>query len=76
MILLTVCIVEMPSYTYTVKGEKLLSSRGYSCKIKRNVNVSPGSCGFSLYVYGDGSKAGEILKNYAVPYTKIVCGGA
>ncbi|NLT08946.1 MAG: DUF3343 domain-containing protein [Ruminococcus sp.] len=72
---MTVCIVEMPSYTYAVKGEKLLSSRGYPCKIKRNTNASPGSCGYSLFIYRDCEKAAGILAQYRVPYTNISYGG-
>ncbi|MBP3310463.1 MAG: DUF3343 domain-containing protein [Ruminococcus sp.] len=73
---MTVCIVEMPSYTYAVKSEKLLKSRGFPCEIKRNENASAGSCGYSLYVYRDSRRAVEILDKYAVPYTNIVYGGA
>ncbi|MBQ9808944.1 MAG: DUF3343 domain-containing protein [Ruminococcus sp.] len=72
---MTVCIVEMPSYTYAVKGEKLLSSRGYPCKIKRNVSASPESCGYSLYVYKNGKDALKVLDSYKVPYTRFYWGG-
>lgn len=67
-LILTVIIMEMPSYTFAVKGEKLLKARGISCDLKRNVNASPGSCGYSLYVRSDGKRAAEILKMNAVPF--------
>ncbi|MBR3283591.1 MAG: DUF3343 domain-containing protein [Ruminococcus sp.] len=70
-----VCIVEMPSYTYAVKGEKLLSSRGYPCKIKRNISASPGSCGYSLFIYKDVKNAVAVLEQYRIPYTRITYGG-
>ena len=75
VILLKVCVFEMPSYTYAVKGEKLLRSRGYTCKIKRKDNSSAGGCGFSLYVSERCRSAAEILDNYSIPYTFRVYGG-
>ncbi len=76
VILLKVCILEMPSYTYAVKSEKLLKSRGYSCEIKRSESSSGKGCGYSLKIFGECGNAAEILDNYSVPYTDIVCGGA
>ncbi|MBQ9893923.1 MAG: DUF3343 domain-containing protein [Ruminococcus sp.] len=72
---MTVCIVEMPSYTYAVKGSKLLNSRGYHCKIKRDPNTSADSCGYSIYVYNFSRAVTELLDRYSVPYTRVTCGG-
>lgn len=67
--------MEMPSYTFAVKGERLLKARGISCELKRNVNATPGSCGYSLYIRSDIKRAAEILKNNAVPFTVREKGG-
>lgn len=67
--------MEMPSYTFAVKGEKLLKARGISCELKRNVNASPSSCGYSLYIRSDSKRAAEILKKNAVPFTFKEKGG-
>lgn len=55
-------IAEMPSYTYAVKAEKLLKSRGINCKIKRREE----ECGYNLYVYNKTSL--DILRKNAIPY--------
>lgn len=73
---MTVIILEMPSYTFAVKGEKLLKARGISCELKRNINASPGSCGYSLHVRGDFSRAAEILKKNGVPFIVKERGGS
>ena len=72
---MTVIIMEMPSYTFAVKGEKLLKARGISCELKRNINASPGACGYSLHVKGDPVRAAEILKKNAVPFVVKEKGG-
>lgn len=73
---MTVCIAEMPSYTYAVKGRKILHARGFPCEIKRNESASADSCGYSLYVYSNCRAAVKLLESYSIPYTHIVYGGA
>ena len=65
----------MPSYTYAVKGEKLLRTSGYNCNIKRKENNDSGGCGFSLYVSDRCRSAADILDNYSIPYTLRINGG-
>lgn len=65
----------MPSYTYAVKSERLLRSRGFICAVKRRAYTGPDGCGYSLSVKGDIEKAARILADYAIPYSNIVCGG-
>lgn len=65
----------MPSYTYVIKGEKLLKSRGYQCEIRRNEITSKDGCGYSLYVLNNCNQATEILNKYSVPYTAEEYGG-
>lgn len=69
------CIMAMPSYTYVIKGEKLLKARGYSCEIRRNEITSKEGCGYSLYVFSNCLNASEILNKYSVPYTIKEYGG-
>lgn len=69
------CIASMPSYTYVIKGEKLLKARGFPCEIRRNEITSKDGCGYSLYILKDCRKAAEILDNYSVPYTLKEYGG-
>lgn len=69
------CSAAMPSYTYAMKGEKLLKSRGYSCELRRSEKISSAGCGYSLFIDGNCSEAIEILKNYSIPYTRISDGG-
>ncbi|MDE5556458.1 MAG: DUF3343 domain-containing protein [Ruminococcus sp.] len=69
------CIVAMPSYTYVIKGEKLLKSRGYPCEIRRNEVTSKDGCGYSLYIFSECRKATEILNRYSIPYTVKEYGG-
>ena len=64
----TVCIADMPSYTYAVKAERLLRSRGYRCRIARKVKASSDGCGFILRINGQCREVYEILDRYAVPY--------
>lgn len=69
------CIMAMPSYTYVIKGEKLLKARGYPCEIRRNESTSKDGCGYSLYVFNDCRNASEVLDKYSVPYTIKEYGG-
>lgn len=69
------CIFEMPSYTYAVKGEKLLKSRGYSCMVRRKESFDSHGCGFTLNVASNCRSAAEILNKYSVPYTLRQSGG-
>lgn len=71
-----VCIAEMTSYTYAVKGERLLRARGYPCKVKRNSKAAAGGCGYVLHIYGDCREAEDILENNGVPYRIVSDGGA
>lgn len=73
---MAVCNAVMPSYTYAMKAERLLRSRGYSCEIVRRGNTSDSGCGFSLRIKGDCGAAAEILKSYSVPVTAVTDGGA
>lgn len=70
------CIAAMPSYTYVMKGEKLLKARGISCEIRRNDKISETGCGYSLFISRRCDDAERILKNYSVPYTLTPYGGA
>lgn len=72
---MAVCIAAMPSYTYAMKGEKLLKARGIACELKRNEQVSAGGCGYSLVISGECRRAAEILKSYSIPYTDMQDGG-
>lgn len=69
------CIAAMPSYTYVIKGEKLLKSRGFPCEIRRNEVTSKDGCGYSLYIFNNCQQAAEILDKYSVPYTMKEYGG-
>ena len=66
---MTNCILDMPSYTYAVKAQRLLRARGYPCTIKRREKSSGSSCGFSLAISRDCSKAAEVLDMYGIPYS-------
>ena len=59
----------MPSYTYVVKGGKLLRARGYHCEIIRNEKTSESGCGYSLLISGDCRKAAAVLENYGIPFS-------
>lgn len=69
--IMAVCSAAMPSYTYAMKGEKLLKARGFSCEVKRNEKISSDGCGFSLYIYANCKEAVELLDKYSIPYTGI-----
>ncbi len=71
-----VCSVAMPSYTYAMKAEKLLSARGFICSVKRRTgNESLSGCGYSLIISGSCSDALYILDRYSIPYTLDAEGG-
>jgi hypothetical protein len=65
----------MPSYTYAVKGEKLLRARGYPCEINRKERPGGGGCGFSLVIKRNYPEAIGVLRAYSVHYTNIREGG-
>lgn len=69
------CTLAMPSYTYVIKGEKLLKARGYPCEIRRNEIPSKNGCGYSLYIFSNCRQATEILSKYSIPYTVKEYGG-
>lgn len=72
---MTVCFVGMPSYTFAVKAEKLLRSKGYQCRVVRKEKTASESCGFMLKVNGHCREAAEILDRYAVPYKSLTDDG-
>ena len=74
--IMTFLTAEMPSYTYAVKGEKLLRSGGCECMIARKEKTSSESCGYLLKISGKCHDALKILDRYAVPYKVISDGGA
>ncbi|MBQ6168490.1 MULTISPECIES: putative Se/S carrier-like protein [Ruminococcus] len=75
MILLKICILDMPSYTYAVKAQRLLRARGYPCRIRRREKTSSEGCGFSVLINGSCEGAERLLTGYAVPYS-VRGGGA
>ena len=75
VILLKTCILDMPSYTYAVKAQRLLRARGFPCRIRRREKTSAEGCGFSVHVSGSCRSAKAVLSGYAVPYT-VRGGGA
>ena len=58
------CIVEMPSYTYAKKAEKLLNSRGIRAEEKRRST----GCGYMLKIYADCRSSLNILDKFGVHY--------
>lgn len=62
---MNICKADMPSYTYALKGKKLLHSRGYPCEVRKREK----SCGYSLHIYGECNAALELLERYSIPYT-------
>lgn len=61
------CIIDMPSYTYAIKGQRLLRARGYPCSVKRHGKNS--GCGFSVVMYGGCDNAAKVLDMYDIPYS-------
>ncbi len=57
-------ILEMPSYTYAVKAEGLLRSRGIPVEMIRREE----GCGYDLRIYSD--SAANILTDKGIPYTR------
>lgn len=72
---MTACSVAMPSYTYAMKGERMLRSRGYPCEIMRNEKTARAGCGYSLIIGRGCADALKILKSYSIPYTEVSIGG-
>ncbi len=66
---LTNCMIDMPSYTYALKAQRLLRARGYPCTVKRRDRSSDRGCGFSLLIQRDCSAALEALDTYDIPYS-------
>jgi len=64
----------MPSYTYAIKGAKLLNARGYPCEIKRTEKAT-GGCGYSIHINSSCSDALSLLDRYKIPYRLITDGG-
>lgn len=69
VILLMNCIIDMPSYTYAIKGQRLLRARGYPCTVKRRGKDSSSGCGFSVVMRGDCENAAKVLDMYDIPYS-------
>ena len=63
------CIIDMPSYTYAIKGQRLLRARGYPCSVKRRGKDSSSGCGFSVVMRGDCESAAKVLDRYDIPYS-------
>ncbi|MGB4091259.1 MAG: DUF3343 domain-containing protein [Ruminococcus flavefaciens] len=76
VMIMDVCIAEMTSYTYAVKGERLLRSRGYKCKVTRKEKNTAGGCGYQLNIYGHCRETAALLERYAIPYRTLSDGGA
>lgn len=66
------CILEMPSYTYAQKAEKLLRSKGIPSDIKRR----SAGCGYVLHVHTDCRAAALMLDRYGIPYVLRENGGS
>ncbi|MCC8136064.1 MAG: DUF3343 domain-containing protein [Ruminococcus sp.] len=72
---MAVCYAAMPSYTYAMKAQRMLSSKGISSEVKRSEKASGAGCGYSLYIKEKCGGAVEILKKNSIPYTEISYGG-
>ena len=75
VILLTKCILDMPSYTYAVKAQRLLRARGCPCTIKRREKSSGYGCGFSVIADESCQSAADVLDMYDIPYSLRNGGG-
>ena len=75
VILLTICVFDMPSYTHAVKGQRLLRARGVPCALKRRERSLARGCGYSVHVYGSGAEAAELLEAYRIPFSVRNSGG-
>lgn len=66
---MNICILDMPSYTYAVKAQRLLRARGYPSRIKRRERTPERGCGFSLRINGACDNALRVLDSYDIPYS-------
>ena len=66
---MNICILDMPSYTYAVKAQRLLRARGYPSRIKRRERTAKQGCGFSLRINGACTNALRVLDSYDIPYS-------
>ena len=58
------CTLEMPSYTYAQKAERLLRSKSIPSEIKRRNS----GCDYILNIHADCRAATHILDKYGIPY--------
>ena len=72
---MTNSILDMPSYTYAVKAQRLLRSRGYPCMIKRREKSSERGCGYSVHIAGGSESAVKLLESRGIPYSVVNDGG-
>ncbi|WP_162148456.1 putative Se/S carrier-like protein [Ruminococcus flavefaciens] len=72
---MTISILDMPSYTYAVKAQRLLRSRGYPCRIRRREKSSDRGCGYSVHITGSSESPARLLESYNIPYSVISGGG-
>lgn len=63
------CIIDMPSYTYAIKGQRLLRARGFPCTVKRRGKDSRSGCGFSVVLHVNCESAAKVLDMYDIPYS-------
>ncbi|WP_081373547.1 DUF3343 domain-containing protein [Ruminococcus flavefaciens] len=70
---MTNSILDMPSYTYAVKAQRLLRSRGYPCRIKRREKSAERGCGYSVHLTGGSEIAVRLLESHGIPY--VISGG-
>lgn len=66
------CILEMPSYTYAKKAEKLLRSKGVPSDVKRRST----GCGYVLHVHADCRYATTLLEKNGIPFILRERGGS
>lgn len=65
------CILEMPSYTYAQKAERLLRSKGIPSEVKRRST----GCGYVLHIRTDCRTAVAILEKSGIPHVLREHGG-
>jgi hypothetical protein len=53
--------IAMPSVTYAMKAQKLLTSKGYTCDIQRISGSLTKSCTYTIYVNEDADIVKKIL---------------
>ena len=61
----------MSSYTYAVKAEKLLKTKGIACDIERNEDTAHEGCGYSVRFDAKTVSAEEILKSGGIPFRRL-----